>query len=239
MFYYRPGRHAKNRSSLKSTALTDCAALRQQRLQEGKKSDPTPSHPTNPVPQGFQERMLYECLEVNHLGWKPQTWSFWDRTSNTVGDAIWGSVVRVKPSSRSRVIFPPGFSFLHWEPPACLCSSLCSSLRAAQAFWAPVVFPSSWPNWSSPAFMSSFTCLSQLFFSSPRSSLQDTPLTHTPPNLLLFEGPSPSSMEKNTVLWAAQQLAWILDPVLNWFCHLFTFAALHNYAPTPYNPFYK
>lgn len=79
-------------------------------------------------------------------------------------------------SSRSRVAFPPGFSFLQWEPPAWLCCSLCSFLGAAQAFWAPVLFPSSWPNWSSPAFMSSLTCPSQLLFCSPSSY----PLWHTP-----------------------------------------------------------
>lgn len=122
-------------------------------------SHPFPSYPSqHSLPQDFQKWMVNKCLEVNHLDWNPQNWSFWDRASNTVRDAIWDSVVRVNSSPRSRVVFPPEFSFLHWEPPAWLCSSLCSALGAAQAFWAPVLCSLSWPNWSSPVFMFSLIC---------------------------------------------------------------------------------
>lgn len=123
-------------------------------------------HPTlaNLVAQGFQEWMAYECLEDNHLGRNPQAWSFWDRASNTVRDTVQNAVERVTSNPRTKVVFPPGYSFLP-SLGAWLCSSLCSTLGAAQVFWVPVLFSSPWPDWSSPAFMSSLICPSPSFSS--------------------------------------------------------------------------
>lgn len=126
-------------------------------------------------------------------------------------NAVQKSAERVNSSPRTKVVFPPRFSFLHWEPPAWLSHSLCNTLGAAQVFWVPVLFSSPWPNRSSPAFMLlSHLPISQLLFCSPSSY----PCWHTPYPICCFLRALLSIAQKKVQFYGqhSRQLgSWILS----------------------------
>lgn len=152
------------------------------------------SHPFLPTlcHKALRNGWCMNAWKSTSFTWKLQTCSFRDRASNTVRDAIWSYVGRVNHSSRSRVALLPRLSFLHWEPPAWM----CSSLGASQAFWAPVFFLP--PGQTGPP--QPLCLLASAHLSSSSALPVPTPLTNTSPNLLLSEGLSLSSMQNNTVL---------------------------------------
>lgn len=111
IFYYRPERHSRNSFSPKTSAFNRFVPVE---ATVERKILPHPILPYPiPLPQSFWGWMVYKCLEINHLGRKSQTWSFSYRARKAVRDALWGSAVRVNPSSRGRLVSLPSYSESH------------------------------------------------------------------------------------------------------------------------------
>lgn len=200
IFYYRPERHSRNNFSLKTIAFNRFVSV------ETAAERKVPPHPILPypipMPQSFWGWMVYECLEINHLGRKSQTWSFLYRARNKVRDALWGSAVRVKHctvSSGGSLVSLPSYS--------------------GKAAWGHTGFLSLiLPNWFIPTFNYFLICTSlRSSFPSPSSC----PLWHKLCTIFCFLWVLLSIMEKKK-FWTAEQpsSSRVLFLIVQWFIYI-------------------